>query len=100
MNPYHLAGLLIALLVVCILVIKQWKSFPANSGEIVSVAVADTEVGKFSAPLASQTSAENASAVVRAPEGNVNRKTKFGHVVIPGKHGRGTREVVLLGMDS
>jgi len=41
--------------------------------------------------------AENEKAVVvRAPEGNL-RPRKSGHIVIPGKHGRGTREVVFAG---
>ena len=55
--------------------------------------------GSNSVAVVSLIAAENASAVVRAPEGNV-RQPKFGNVVIPGKHGRGTREVALVGMDT
>ena len=55
--------------------------------------------GSNSVAVVSLIAAENVSAVVRAPEGNVCQP-KFGNVVIPGKHGRGTREVALVGMDT
>src|SRR3989338_4404869 len=40
------------------------------------------------------------SVVVRAPEGNVRPKEGSGRVLVPGKHGRGTRRVEFVGIDA